>query len=61
MFDQNVSATKFALMMGGKQRLPWEHADGHPLNKMDNADASTFILSLLKCAVCPQAKLASSS
>ena len=61
MFDQNVSATEFALMMGGKQSLPWEHAKSHPLNKMENADASALILSLLKCAFCPPAILAPSS
>ena len=52
LFDQNVSATDFALMMGGKQSLPWELAEGHPLHDMDNADASAFIRSLLKYAVC---------
>lgn len=45
---KGVGATDFASMMAGTQALPWEDWDGHSLNKMDNKDAKTFILKLLK-------------
>jgi len=53
IFDGRVSATDFAEMMGGKQALPWERTEDHPLNRMDDIDARTFIENLLKCAPCP--------
>ena len=47
MFE-GVGATDFASMMAGKQALPWEGAEDGVLGSMDNTDARTFILNLLK-------------
>ena len=48
MFE-DATSPEFASMMAGTQALPWEQQEGHPLNRMDNAAARTFIMSLLKC------------
>ena len=47
MFE-DATSPEFASMMAGTQALPWEQQESHPLNRMDNAAARTFIMSLLK-------------
>ena len=51
MFE-DATSPEFASMMAGTQALPWEQQEGHPLNRMDNAAARTFITSLLKYERC---------